>query len=148
MSENHNLLKENGLKITKSRKLVLEVLEKAQEPMSAEEIFLNVRNQVELNFSTVYRTLSTLTKKFIILKNLNGDGKSYYQINNHKHSHYLVCSICRKRILIDGCPLEEMATNLKKKTGFHIITHNLEFVGECPECYLVNKNGGKTYVQE
>jgi len=128
------ILKENGLKSTKSRKLILDILERAQEPMSAEEIFINVRHQDELDFSTVYRTLSTFTQKLITLKNIEDDGKSYYQLNNHKHSHYLVCSECRKRILLDSCPLEEMTVNLEKKTGFHISGHNLEFIGECPEC--------------
>ena len=134
MSEYEDILKNNGLKSTKSRKLILEVLGKTHEPLNAEEIFIHSKHQGELNFSTVYRTLSTLTQKLIILKSIAGDGISYYQINNRNHSHYLVCSVCKKRILIDSCPLEEMTVNLEKKTGFHISGHNLEFIGECPEC--------------
>ncbi len=134
-----NVFKKNGLKNTESRKIILEVFEKTHEPMTAEEIFLLTRQRHELNFSTVYRTLSTLTEKGIILKNVGGDGKAYFQINSNKHSHYLVCSDCRKRIPIDGCPLEEIGQNLVKQTGFHITGHNLEFIGECPECFEKKK---------
>lgn len=129
-----NILKKNGLRTTESRKLVLEVLEKKQEPMTADEIFLQVKQQHGLNFSTVYRILSALTEKNITLKCVGGNGIAYYQLNNHSHSHYLVCSECHKRIPIEGCPLNEISDKLVEKTGFHITGHNLEFIGECPEC--------------
>lgn len=131
---NKELLKEKGLKCTRSRDMILTILEQAKEPMNAEEIFFILRQEKELNFSTVYRTLSALTKKSILLKNPGADGRAYYQLNHHTHSHYLVCSGCRKRIAIEECPLELIGENLEKKTGFHITGHNLEFVGECPEC--------------
>lgn len=130
-----NILKINGLKATENRKVILEILVETHEPMTADEIFLQTRLQHELNFSTVYRTLSTLAEKSIIIKNVGGDGKAYFQINNNQHSHYLVCSECRKRIPIDGCPLKVMADKLEENTGFHITGHNLEFIGECPECF-------------
>lgn len=130
-----DVLKQYGLKNTESRKCIIQVLEEAHEPMTAEEIFLQTRKRKNLNFSTVYRTLSTLAEKSIIIKSVGGEGTSYYQLNNHQHSHYLVCLECRKRIPIDGCPLEKMGADLGEKTGFHITGHNLEFVGECPECY-------------
>lgn len=138
-----HLLKENGLKNTAGRVLILNVLEDSKEPMTADEIYIRTRQEKNLNFSTVYRTLSILSEKKIILKNISGDGKAYYQINNHSHSHYLVCSECRKRIPIDQCPLKEIGEKLVEQTGFHITGHNLEFVGECPECFERKNNEEK-----
>jgi Fe2+/Zn2+ uptake regulation proteins len=129
-----DILKKNGLRITENRRLILEILEKEQEPMTADEIFLEMRKQRELNFSTVYRILSALTEKEILLKSIGGDKIAYYQLNKHNHSHYIVCSECRKRVPIEDCPLEEIGEKLVEKTGFHITGHNLEFIGECPEC--------------
>ncbi len=128
------ILREKGLRITDNRKLILEVIEDAKEPITADEIFIRTRQRNVLNFSTVYRSLSILTEKGIVLKSIREDGKSYFQINNHNHSHYLVCSECRKRVPIEECPLKEIGDRLAGKTGFHITGHNLEFVGECPEC--------------
>lgn len=129
-----DLLKKYGLKHTENRTIILSVLDGSKEPLTADEIFLQTREQKGMNFSTVYRTLSALSDKSIVLKSMGGDGKAYFQINNHKHSHYLVCSECRKRIPIEGCPLEDIGEKLVEKTGFHITGHNLEFIGECPEC--------------
>ncbi len=129
-----NILKKNGLRITENRKVILDILEAKHEPKTADEIYLQARLQHELNFSTVYRVLSVLTEKNIILKSVGGDGKAYYQINSHNHSHYLVCSECRKRVPIEDCPLDAIGEKLVEKTGFHITGHNLEFIGECPEC--------------
>lgn len=129
-----DILKKNGLRITKNRMLVLGILSDRQEPLTADEIYLKARQLHDLNFSTVYRILSALSNKSIVLKSVGGDGVSYYQLNNHNHSHYLVCSECHKRIPIDECPLKEIGDRLVEKTGFHITGHNLEFIGECPEC--------------
>lgn len=129
-----DILKKNGLRITKNRMLVLGILSDRQEPLTADEIYLKARQLNDLNFSTVYRILSALSNKSIVLKSVGGDGVSYYQLNNHNHSHYLVCSECHKRIPIDECPLKEIGDRLVEKTGFHITGHNLEFIGECPEC--------------
>lgn len=140
------ILKDNGLKITGNRRLMLEILEEKHEPVTADEIFLEARKKSELNFSTVYRILSVLTEKNIVMKSIRDDGKFYYQINNHQHNHYLVCSECRKRIPLEECPLKEIGEKLVEKTGFHITGHNLEFIGECPECMkkhaLREKNNG------
>ena len=134
-----SVLKEKGLKSTKNRNLVIEILNQAQEPMNAEAIFIKIREQREVNFSTVYRTLTALTQAAIIIKNQGVDGKAYYQINNHNHRHYLVCAECKKKIVIDSCPMELIGQKLEAETGFHITGHNLEFVGECPECLKKDK---------
>jgi Fur family ferric uptake transcriptional regulator len=41
--------------------------------------------------------------------------------------------------MIEECPIEEIVIKLINKTGFHITGHNLEFVGECPNCMGKNK---------
>lgn len=129
-----DVLRKNGLKVTESRKSVLNVLEETHEPLTAEIIFERVKKQHSLDYSTVYRILSIFAQKNIIIRNAGGDGIFYYQLNDHHHSHYLVCSECHKRVPIDGCPLDEISKKLIENTGFLLKGHNLEFIGECPEC--------------
>lgn len=130
------LLKSNNLKITENRRLVLSVLESCHEPMTADQIFQEVASQKSLDYSTVYRILSVFTGKHITCKSIGGDGVAYYQFNHegHNHSHYIVCSGCHKRVVVEDCPLEEVSKKLVEQTGFTITGHNLEFVGECPDC--------------
>ncbi len=129
-----NILKSTDFKKTKRRIAILTILDKSPVPMTAEEIYSNAINDVNMNLSTTYRALSTLSEKGILLKNLCQDGKTYYQINNHQHKHQLVCNICNKVVPIAACPLTKLESNLSEQTGFTITGHNLEFSGICPQC--------------
>jgi Fur family transcriptional regulator, ferric uptake regulator len=128
------ILRKNGLKITESRKLVLNALSQEHGPMTVDEIYRRIISQNSLDYSTVYRILSVFTRKNIVLKCIGGDSIAYYQLYEHNHNHYLVCSKCHKRVMIEDCPLEEISKKLVENTGFHITGHNLEFTGECPDC--------------
>lgn len=119
------------LRMTKQRRTVIGLLEKSSSPMTAEEIY---KRAEEVNLSTIYRTLSTLSDMGLVLKNASQDGKAYYQLNSPRHGHHLKCSICKRAVLIDACPIEQMAKQLEKKTGYRITGHNLEFSGICPDC--------------
>lgn len=131
---NEERLKESGLKKTDGRKLVLQVMSDNQGPMTAEEIFLAISQIKNLDYSTVYRILSVFTSNHITCKSIGSNGVAYYQLEDHNHSHYIVCSGCHKKVIIEDCPLEAISNRLKEQTGFQITGHNLEFVGECPEC--------------
>lgn len=134
MTEENNILKSANLKSTKKRLVILSVLNTANSPLLAEDILKETSKKVSINLSTIYRALFALTEKGILLKQTGQDGKTYYQINNRKHKHQLVCSLCNKVILIDCCPLLKFENELCKNTGFTITSHNLEFTGICPDC--------------
>lgn len=129
-----NVLKSSDLKTTKRRLAILAVLENSAVPMTAEDIYSRVINNVPMSLSTAYRTLGTLSEKGILLKNLCQDGKTYYQINTHQHKHQLVCTLCNETVPIDDCPLSNIEKSLIKQTGFTITGHSLEFSGICPKC--------------
>lgn len=130
----NEILKSSDLKATKRRQEVLSILQKAEAPMTAEEIYVIAIKAVHMSLSTAYRTLATLSEKGIILKSQSQDGKAYYQINDHQHKHYLVCTLCGEVLPIDGCPLEALEKEIAKKTGYTITGHNLAFSGICPRC--------------
>lgn len=134
MTEENYLLKSVNLKSTKKRLVILSVLNNAETPLSTEEILEETSKEVNMNLSTIYRALSALTEKGILLKQISNDGKTYYQINNRQHKHQLVCSLCNKVVLVDCCPLKKFEKELCDNTGFTITSHNLEFTGICPKC--------------
>lgn len=62
-------LKNSGLKTTKSRKAILDILIRSNQPMAAEQIFLELKEEcIDINLSTVYRTLETLENKDLVTK--------------------------------------------------------------------------------
>ena len=136
----HDILKSCELKNTKTRKLVLELLEQTHIPVSAEELYDRARAMgASLSLATVYRTLSVLTERGAVLKQSNRDGKTYYQLNDHHHKHFLVCTVCGEIVQVDACPLCKLEEELAKSTGYRITGHSLEFMGTCPRC----QKGGK-----
>lgn len=119
---------------TKSRLAVLEMLEKEEAPVSAEEIFFKLKQQgLGTNLSTVYRTLEMLEGKGMIEKAVITDGKARFQLSRG-HRHHIICTACNKVMPIEGCPLKELEQNVCKTTSYDITGHKLELYGLCPQC--------------
>lgn len=132
---NENILTKYGYKNTKARKAMLEVMEEALCPMSAEDIFLKIKdNKCSVNLSTIYRNLGMLINSGLIAKIVMDDGKALYQLKDNKHRHHLICTSCNKTIPIDNCPLYNFEKDLSEKTNFDITDHRLELYGLCPKC--------------
>ena len=128
------ILKENNLKNTKGREIVLGVIKAAHLPITAEDIYNLANKKVSLNLSTVYRTLSTLLEKGVLIKQVMHDKKAYYQINNLAHRHILVCEVCHSQTPIEYCPMHSLECKIEDETGFIIKSHNLEILGICAKC--------------
>lgn len=129
-------LKASGLKSTKHRLSLLEILDMEPQPVSAEDLFLQLKEKTgEINLSTVYRNLEMLINKGLVTKLIfPGDSKSLYEYNKMGHRHYIVCVECKKILAIEHCPLQEYEMLLEKKTGFTINAHKLVMFGSCPDC--------------
>jgi len=129
-------LESGGLKHTKQRLAILQILQKATQPLSAEQIYDMLRDQHTLiSLSTVYRALDTMSDKEIVTKiNIIQDDKALYEMNCGLHHHYLFCLGCNKIITIKHCPLEEYEKALKKETDYEIVGHKLSVYGYCPAC--------------
>lgn len=135
--KHEKLLKEKNLRITKQRKLILEAIEESSSPISAEEIYENIKDEA-LDLSTVYRNLNILEEKNVLLKTTNLDSINYYQINDHSHKHFITCLKCNKKFVIENCPVHELEDQIQADTGFEIKGHNFEFTGICPNCQEKN----------
>ena len=127
MSDISELLSQKGLKCTRQRLEILNVLKSADAPVTAEMIFSKLGT---LSLSTVYRTLEKFTSAGLVSRQVFGDGNElYYELTYMKHRHYAVCLSCRKVRYINGCPVRE--THLD---DFTVTGHRLELFGYCSEC--------------
>ncbi len=136
-----DILKSTGLKNTRHRNSILEILESCENPLSAEQIFLDLKEKnISINLSSVYRTLENLVAKGLLTKsNLNGDNRALFEFNRMEHKHHLICSGCRKIVPVDECPLEMYEKLLQDKTGFDVTGHKLEIYGYCQDCKASRK---------
>lgn len=134
-----------GLKNTRSRNLIYGVLSETGLPMTAEQIFIKLKEtDKSVNLSTVYRTLELFVEKGLVLKALIAENnKAMFELNQHDHKHYLVCLNCKEMIPVEGCPLEEYEKVLNNKIGFDVTGHKFEIYGYCKNCRIERSENEK-----
>ena len=129
-----NLIKDSGLKVTKSRLGVLADLSSQDRPSDAQEIHQRlVKQGMKLDQATVYRILEKF-QALDIVKPVNfEDGKIRFELADHHH-HHMVCEDCGAIEIVEDCEIEKISDDLAKKHKFHITRHSLEFFGLCHNC--------------
>ena len=138
--ENDALLKAANLKTTKKRMELINCLRHSDKPMTAEDIYLELRKTLEINLSTVYRALGALVDAKIINRQILMDGNNIYELCKDHHHHILTCKLCGQTSYVDTCPVEGIIEDIVAKTGYEIVGHNREFVGICPNCIKKMEN--------
>ena len=139
MKENNSykiLLQSNGLKSTKGRNLILEILAKLKQPVTVDQLFLElIKKDVSINISTVYRILETLVSRELIIKtNISGENRTFFELNRMEHGHHFICITCKQMFWIDDCPLENYCELLQDRNGFLVTGHKLQVYGYCLNC--------------
>jgi Fe2+ or Zn2+ uptake regulation protein len=129
-------LQGKGIKITKARMSILDILSKADDAVNVELIFNECkRKNINIDLSTVYRSLELFENKGIIRKFDLGQGKYSYTIKKENHKHILECRFCHREVEID-CPMQQIKEIIKNKTGFTFLDEepDLKLEGICKQC--------------
>lgn len=120
---------------TKQRDLIINILNKAKKPLSANEILVRAKEkQPNIALTTIYRNLDALYSGDLIVRQRIDEKEYCYETKKTEHSHYLVCKKCKKKIVLPGCPLKALESSIMEETGFHVISHSLELEGYCEDC--------------
>ena len=125
-----------GLKNTRHRQLVLQLLLDKQGVLTAEEGYNQLLAEREMiNFSTVYRILEMFTQKGLTEKSYLSNSRKYgFTLHALGHRHRLICLCCHRVVEVEHCPIAEFEAKLAQSTAFDILGHNLEWYGYCPSC--------------
>lgn len=129
-------LKRSGLKSTRQRTAILDILAQSDQPIAAEQVYFELKQKdIPANLSTVYRTLEIFADKNLVSKlNISADSRTLFEYNQMIHRHYLICLGCKKILAINSCPLEDYEQSLATETDYLIVRHKLSIYGYCPEC--------------
>ena len=132
--EPKEVLKEKEIKITKGRIEILNILKNSENSLSAEKIHQIYRcSDININLSTIYRTLELFEEKEITEKITLNDGVFSYKLKGNTHRHHLECDICHKEVEIP-CPMLQIQEMVQNSTGFTLTDHDLVMKGVCKEC--------------
>lgn len=126
----------NNLKITRQRRVVLNIFAKCEDHISAEELYKIVTaTDPKIGLATIYRTLALLTRSGLASELDFGDGQKRYEHKfMHSHHDHMVCTECGKIIEFTHPIIEKLQEDIAKKNGFTITSHKLDLYGVCKEC--------------
>jgi Fe2+ or Zn2+ uptake regulation protein len=129
------LLRANGMRITRNRLQILEALLRAERPLSLDEIQARVDGDAP-DYATVFRVMTLLESLQIAQKvHLNRSCSYYELVDPQQHYDHIICTECgRVTVMIDSCPVEKVERKIEEQYGFSELRHSLEFFGKCWEC--------------
>jgi Fur family zinc uptake transcriptional regulator len=123
--------------LSKNQQVVLDIIEKAKEPLKAYSILFNVQKKGIKAPQQIYRALDKLIEMgkihkvesrnaFVACKNSNCEIS--------KATAFSICESCEKVTEINNINLSKYLNNFKDNTGMKYKKYNLEFFGVCKKC--------------
>jgi Fur family ferric uptake transcriptional regulator len=128
------LVRDNGGRITPSRRLLLQALFASPDHRSADDLAAAVQAEApDIHLSTIYRNLDELEKLGVVAHTHTGHGPATYHRAKSVHGHF-VCGECGKLIEAPQALFEKLASEAKGKFGFTIEPHHFAVLGRCADC--------------
>ncbi|WP_309235640.1 Fur family transcriptional regulator [Planktothrix sp. FACHB-1365] len=123
-----NSCQARGMRLSRQRRLILELLWQAQEHLSAREIYDRLNQQGKaIGHTSVYQNLEALSRENIIECVERSDGRLYGHISD-SHSH--VNCLDTDQILDVHIELPpELLTLVEQQTGVKITDYQINFYG-------------------
>jgi Fur family transcriptional regulator, ferric uptake regulator len=132
----YSYLRQNGLKKTYQKDLILETFLNTEGHLSVEDIYALVKKRDrKVGVVTVFRTLKSLTACGIAREITLGDGLTRFEHNyHHPNHHHIVCTECHRAIEFVCPELERIQAEVIEKYNFKPVRHRFQTYGICSSC--------------
>ena len=137
IDELKKIVKQKGLKYTVQREIVLSILIHAEDHLSAEEVYNEIKSKYtesNIGIATVYRALSFLEEVDLITSITFGSDGKKYESNAKSHHDHLICTECGKIVEFLDDEIEKRQERIAKKNKFKITNHSMQLYGICGDC--------------
>ncbi|PIT69640.1 Fur family transcriptional regulator [Bartonella tribocorum] len=124
-------LRTAGLRVTRQRRVILDILADTNDHPNAFEIFERA-NKIDssISLSTVYRTMKTLEGNGKIHRHTFGGGPSRFEQADGQHHDHLIDIETGQVIEFHSDVIEKLQEEIAKSLGYDIIHHRLELYGK------------------
>jgi Fur family ferric uptake transcriptional regulator len=132
----YSYLRQNGLKKTYQKDLILETFLNTEGHLSVEDIYALVKKKdKKVGVVTVFRTLKSLAACGIAKEIMLGDGLTRFEHNyHHPPHHHIVCTECNRAIEFVSPELDRIQSEIIEKYHFHPVNHRFQTFGVCEDC--------------
>ncbi|WP_332060597.1 Fur family transcriptional regulator [Bartonella sp. CB74] len=124
-------LRAAGLRVTRQRRIILDILIDTNDHPNAFEIFQHA-NKIDssISLSTVYRTMKILEENGTIHRHTFSGGPSRFEQADGKHHDHLIDVETGKVIEFQSDMIEKLQEEIAKSLGYNIIHRRLELYGK------------------
>jgi|TARA_B100000902_G_scaffold387704_1_gene432225 Fe2+ or Zn2+ uptake regulation protein len=125
-----------GLRRTKALEVLLDTLLENERPITLAGLAESHLLSSQCDKATIYRLLHRLTDAGIVRRlGLHKRAAYFTLILPERRCDYLICTECGTISLVDApCPVHDLQNEIRNKTGYLNLYHELEFFGTCPKC--------------
>ena len=129
-------LRDNNLKVTKERLMLLEELFGSSGHLDADSLLFQLRSQGKhVSRATIYRTLDLLVQCGLARKSrLGREHYVYEKVTPGKRHDHMVCTGCGQIIEFYDADLDERQRQVCLEHNFRPSFYSLQIQGLCQEC--------------
>ncbi len=117
----------NGVRITRQRMALLQVIAEAEDHPDANELQRRARAiNTSVSLATVYRTLSALEQRGLVHRHTFEGLSARFETANTPHHDHLIDVECGKIIEFQSAEIEAIQEQIAERHGYEIVNHKLE----------------------
>lgn len=125
----------SGRRLTRQRRLVLQVLEESREHLDAEKLYDQaVSLDPNISLATVYRTLAILKEMGLVEEHRLGEAHAHFEATRSTPHYHFTCIACGRVIEFDAPQVAEVLERLSKQRGLQVTGAHLLVTGRCTCC--------------
>ena len=135
LSSFKELLKNNSLKFTRQRELVLKTLYERNEHFTPEDLYILLKStfpELNIGIATVYRTLNLLEESGLATSISFGVAGKKFELANKPHHDHMICKSCG--LIIQNEKIGQLQLETAKISHFKITSHLMQLRGLCEQC--------------
>jgi Fur family ferric uptake transcriptional regulator len=136
------LIREQGLRVSAARRLVIEALFSASGPVSAEQIAAGLDGELPASdLASVYRNLEALERVGLVRHFHAGHGPGLYMLAAREGQEHLACESCGAVETVAAAELEPARALIRERFGFEASFTHFPIVGRCRRCARRTRKG-------
>ncbi len=133
------LLKNNTLKFTIQREVILETLYSSDEHLTPESLHHLIQEKhptLKTGIATVYRTLALLEDSQMVTSLSFGAQGKKYELGAKEHHDHLICTECGTITEFVDERIEARQHAITDELGFEMRDHSMQIYGICKNCQV------------
>lgn len=126
-------LAEQGLRLTRQRRAIVEIFFSSHEHHSLLELYdLAKERQPGVGYATVYRTMRLLAEAGFAIEHRFGENHTRYEpVEEGEHHDHFICVDCGAIVEFEEPEIEAIQARVAREHGFEVVSHKHEIYVRC-----------------